>query len=47
MWAQGARRPAGGASQPHLVVSASLPQRGVFSSLLESSGVRFAVDKHD
>ena len=43
----GAGRPPGGAGQPHLAMAWSLLRCGVLSSLLEPSGVDFAVDKHD
>ena len=46
-WALGAGYPAGGAGQPHLAVPRPPLWCGVFSSLLEPSGVVFAVDKHD
>ena len=47
MWAQGVGRTKGGVGRPHLAASTPLPWHGVLSSLLESSGVHFAMDKHD
>ena len=47
MWDKGVRRPVGGAGRPHLVASHPLLRCGVLSSLLESSGVRFTVDKRN
>ena len=47
MWALGVGRPVGGAGRGHLAASASLPRRKVLLSLLESFGVRIAVDKRN
>ena len=47
MWVQGAGRPTGVVGWPHLAASQAPPRCGVLSSLLESSGVRFATDKND
>ena len=47
MWVQGAERPIGGASQPHLAASASLPWCGVLSSLVVSVSLRISAIKFD
>ena len=46
-WAQGARRPIGGASQPHMEATYPPLRWFAFWSLLESSHANFATDKRD